>query len=229
MLSELDAAFAFADDEPSAEEFADAMGAFLSVSADLSDTLRTVAQAAAGDVREDFNDLMAAVVEVDLGGDLGAKLAAEVERSKQSALAHDLLETLEVYEATMNSIEAERASLLSRYARWKSVATEGLAYGIGKAFLKGLLVIPAIIDDEQEFMESFQADAEKLEARWTSFRETLVASLDSRVAEAVRHFVTRALDHVDALFDACDDAGVSLAEVEATMAAYLAPPDEDAT
>ena len=227
VVEELDGAFDFDDDDPSSDEFAAAMGAFLAISGDLADRLRSAAREAAGDVRDDFNGLVTAVVEIDLDNDLGAKLAGEVERSKQSALAHDLVQSLEVYEPTMDVIEAERASLLSRFERWKGVATEGLAYGVGKAFLKGLFVVPALLDDEQEFMSTFQADAEKLETRWNSFRETLGASLDSRVAAAVGPFVADAMEHADALFDACDEAGVPLADVETTMVAYLTPDDEE--
>lgn len=221
----LDGPFEALGEHSSAQERAKAIRSFLAVSGDLSDVLRTVARTAAGEVREDFNELVAKVVDDHLGGDVGAKLGAELERSHQSALSHDIVETLEVYEAMMERIERDRFSLLARLERWESVATEGLAYGLGKAFVKGLLIVPALVDDEDEFMEAFSADYDKLVVQWQGFRDALAASFDSRLAEALRPFTRSAMQRVDALFDACDHAGVRLEDAEVTMAAYLFPPD----
>lgn len=107
-----------------------------------------------------------------------------------------------------------------------NLRTESFAYEMGKALVKGFLIIPALLDDEEDFMKEFYTDASKLEDRWLSLRDTLAASLDSRLAEAVRPFTRVAMQRIDALFDACDEAGVRLEDVEAVMAAQLIPPDE---
>jgi len=221
LFESLDACFDDDTVEPSSERFVQQVKKSLEISPDIRTAVRSQAQSAAGLICQDFNQLIGSVVEVNLKGDLGVKLATEAERSRVTVLARDLSTTFDVYDESIANIESTRLSLLGRYGRWKDVATESRLYSNAKAFLKGFFIVPFILDDEPEFMTDFGSDLSMLGEKWDGFRESLRVSLDNGVDAAVRPFVSELAARIDLLFDACDEEGVELTEVEATVSTHL--------
>jgi hypothetical protein len=210
-ISVLDQAFDGAKDD---EDWANAMGVYLRVSADVRQAMDAQAHMVAGTIVEELNGLFTVLVDNFLEGDLGMKLSVELDRSRQTQLAQGLQQAHAAYDSSIEAIETTRLDLLARYPRWKDVTTEHIAYALGKAFLKGATLIPLLFDDEQEFMEAFGSDVKTLTTQWATFREMLVASFDVRLESALRGIMSDTTGRLGTLFDAFDEAGISLEDVE---------------
>ncbi len=210
-----------ASEEPTPAEAADWVGALLRVSPKWKNRAQAIAAEVAVAICAEFNELIGVVVGEHLEDRIGTTLPFELKRSVETALARELMAALEVFNDTADQIEDERKQLLNNYQKWRKLHTEHAAVSFAKDFAKGFFIVPALLDDTEEFIWTFHRDLQTLEDRWHGYGDTIDASLAARVETVIRGFSAGLIDSIDALLDECEKAELYLVDVQQTFSRYF--------
>lgn len=129
--------------------------------------------------------------------------ARDLERKLLSALRPLLSQT--------KAVEKGMEELRVNFPRYRDLVTESDLFSFGKAFVKGILIIPAIVDDEEEFLSDFQTHIGVALERIERLQEIVVEETEDLLRSTFESYIVAGVGAMTPMLEAFTDQEISLA------------------
>ncbi len=123
------------------------------------------------------NRVLSSIITNYLPDSVGVQLRCEIDDGKQNRLFDNVAGAFKQYLEHFQYLRELKDSLVLRYPRYRRFLTEDPVLRGVKDFFKGFFIIPALLDDTDGFLESYNNDSDSYLQGWDSVSENLKSSL----------------------------------------------------
>jgi len=201
------------DDDMDEEEYADFMESVISTSFSIRREVEARCAEAASFCQERLDGTASHIAETHLDNTVLHDLEAQVDAKGSDLLEKRLAEILHPVVTQAEAVERKLRKMRPDFPRFRKYFTESFASSAGRNFVKGLLIIPLLMDDEEEFTTEFRGKWESVVDKLTTLTEMLEESVLQQARHAVESHVDDYVHHMAPIFDAFSDQGVSMASL----------------
>lgn len=191
-------------------EVADWLEESLAVSWDIRGEVHGLCATLANDCVELVNALGTKVARSFLPDWLGLDLEAHLDHTAKKELEERLKKAFASEFKQIDDLEADRVSLLRDCPRIVKMYREHPATTIAKGFVKGLLIVPAIVDDTEQFLSSFFTNLANYFKNARQLGDAIESSAVVYCGTILREFFTAGVEAMDPVFAGFDNQGVAL-------------------
>ena len=153
------------------KEFERAISDVLKISPDIIPQIRSNCSLLAKQFTEINNQFAIYVIDNYLNSSIKLKLESQLDIFEKEKRDEKILSIIEPYFENIKELIDLRSALLSDYPRFKSILLENHLLSIGKNFMKGLLIIPALMDDTDDFTKKITNDIRQYYYKWDNIAE----------------------------------------------------------
>ena len=198
------------EEELDAEEYASVIETILSTTFSIGSEVEALCAEAAATCDERLDGMATAIAEQYLDNTLLYDVQSRTDREGSHVLEQRLAGVFRPVVTKAKSLNKAVRQLRPDFPRFRKYLTESVASAVGRNIIKGLLIIPVLIDDEVEFEEDFKR-------RWDSLVERIIGVLElqeesamEQAHHAVEAHIESSVHRMAPLFEAFSDQGVSM-------------------